>query len=61
MNVEKFIIQEIEKIKRDFGLSQIRDEVWVYVAENNFGILKLDAMIDRSMELYGEIIKRVNS
>ena len=58
MGVEEFISIEIEKIKGNFGLSQIRNEVWVYVAEKNFGVLKLDAIIDRSMELYGEIIKR---
>ena len=60
MEAEEFITKKIEMINSDYGLSQIRNEVWEYVAEDSMGILNINAMIDRSMELYAEIIKRAN-
>ncbi len=61
MDVSDFIDKQVEMLKSQFGKQQIRDNVWQYVAGNGMGIIKLDAMIDRSMEVYGEIMKRFYS
>ena len=58
MDTEQFIQQELKMIREGFELSQIRGEVWRRVSRECLGILTLDAIILRSMEVYGEIIKR---
>jgi hypothetical protein len=61
MDANDFIDKQVQMLKNQFGKQQIRNNVWQYVAENGMGIIKLDAMIDRSMEVYGEIMKRFYS
>jgi len=61
MDTNEFIDKQVEMLKNQFGKQQIRNNVWQYVAENGMGIIKLDAMIDRSMEINGEIMKRFYS
>jgi len=58
MDTEEFIQQELKMIREGFDLCQIRDDVWVRVSREAVGILTFEATIRRSMELYGEIIKR---
>ena len=58
MNVEDFIKEQAELVRCGFGLSQIQSEVWDYVMSNGMGVLRIEAMIFRSMEIYAEIIKQ---
>jgi uncharacterized protein YutE (UPF0331/DUF86 family) len=58
METEKFIEMQLAMIKEQFGLSQIRNEVYRYVFRQNIGNVTIDAMIEMCMELYAEIIKR---
>lgn len=56
--MEDYINQKAKMIKEGFELSQIRNEVWHYVLNKHSTSLRLDYIIDHSMELYAEIVKR---
>jgi len=58
METEKFIEMQLSMIKNQFGLSQIRNEVYRYIFRKHIGNVTIDAMIEMFMELYAEIIKR---
>ena len=45
-------------IENQFGLAQIRNEVYRYIFRKYIGDVTIDAMIEMCMELYAEIIKR---
>lgn len=55
METKEFIVKQVTMIENGFGKKQIRDNVWEFVSKNYMGVIKLDAMIDMSMEIYGEI------
>lgn len=59
--MEDYINQKVEMIKDGFELSQIRSEVWQHLLNKHCTSLRLDSIIDHSMELYAEIIKRADS
>ena len=58
MATEKFIEMQLAMILNQFGLSQIRNEVYKYIFRKYIGNATLDAMFEMCMELYAEIIKR---
>ena len=58
MEVEKFIKTQLEMLSGQFAKSQIRDNVYRYVFSKGIPNLTINAMIDRCMELYSEIINR---
>jgi uncharacterized protein YutE (UPF0331/DUF86 family) len=58
MEDEKFIEMQLSMIKNQFGLAQIRNEVYRYIFRKYIGNITIDAMIEMCMELYAEIIKR---
>lgn len=55
MENNEFIARQVTMLENGFSKKQIRDNVWEFVAKNYIGVIKLDAMIDMSMEIYGEI------
>lgn len=59
--MEDYINEKVKMIKDGFELSQIRSEVWHYLLNEHCTSLRLDSIIDRSMELYAEIVKRSSS
>ena len=59
--MEDYINQKVKMIKDGFELSQIRSEVWKYLLNKHCTSLRLDSIIDVSMELYAEIVKRAGS
>jgi len=61
MDANEFIDKQVQMLKNQFGKQQIRNNVWQYVAENGMGVIKIDTIIDRSMEVYAEIMKRFYS
>ena len=58
MEINYWINKRVKMITDDFGLSQIKTECWEYCMKEYSGVLNLNAMIYRSMEIYAEIIKR---
>jgi hypothetical protein len=56
--MEDFINQKLEKIREGFEFSQIRSEVFQYLLNKHCTLLRLDSIIENSMELYSEIIFR---
>lgn len=59
--MEDYINQKVKMIKDGFELSQIRSEVWHYLLNKHCTSLRLDSIIEHSMELYAEIVKRAGS
>jgi hypothetical protein len=58
MEINDWINKRVKMIADDFGLDQIKSECWEYCMKEYNGMLNLNAMIYRSMEIYAEIIKR---
>ena len=58
METNEWIYIRVKMIADDFGLDQIKNECWEYCMSEYSGILNLNAMIYRSMDIYAEIIKR---
>lgn len=58
-HIEDFTTQKVKMINAGFKQSQIRSEVWHYLLNKYCDSMRLDAIIDLSMELYAEILKRV--
>jgi len=61
MELDKFIKMQLDMLDQQFSEAQVRNEVYRYVFKNSIPNLTIDAMIDRCMELYAEIIKRYNA
>lgn len=59
--MEDYINKKVKMIKEGCELSQIRSEVWHYFLNKHCTSLRLDSIIDYSMELYAEIVKRAGS
>ena len=58
MDIEKYIQEKLDMLKNDFSHAQVRNDVFRHVFKQCTPNLTIDAMIDRCMELYGEIVKR---
>lgn len=58
MEIQEFIEMEVAMIKKQFGLSQIKDDVKRYIFRKFNGTYTIDAMIEMCMEIYAEIIKK---
>ena len=58
MDANKFINQQVEMIKNDFGLDQIKDNIYRYFVRYHLPNITLDALIHRCMEMYAEVLKR---
>lgn len=56
MSKELFIEQMAKKSKEGFSFEQIRTQVFYYVLRECAGIMTLDAIVMRAMELYAEIV-----
>ncbi len=58
MDINEWIEQRIKMIDEGFSLGQIQRECWDYCHREYLGILNLEAIIGRAMQLYAEVIKR---
>ncbi len=58
--VKGFVAIQLNCLKNDFGESYCRKECWRFAMRHYGTMLMLEAVIDRAMELYGEIIKQSN-
>ena len=56
--MNEWIEQRIKMIDEGFSLEQIQRECWDYCHREYLGILNLEAIIGRAMQLYAEVIKR---
>ena len=55
---DEWIEQRVKMIDEDFSLEQIQRECWEYCHREYLGILNLEAIIYKSMQLYTEVIQR---
>lgn len=51
-----FVLEKAQMIDNGFSLSQIRSEILIYVLKEYAGVLNLESMVFKCMELYVEII-----
>ena len=58
MDMNEWIEQRVKMIAEGFSLDQIQRECWDYCHREYLGILNLEAIIGRAMQLYAEVIKR---
>lgn len=58
MEAEKFIEEQLQMLKNDFGKSQIQDNVYRYIFRRGIPNFNINALIFQCMELYSEIMKR---
>lgn len=56
--IDDFVNSHVECQIAGYGESYCRKECWRFAMRQYGTILTLEAVIDRAMELYGEIIKR---
>ena len=56
--MNEWIEQRVKMIAEGFSLEQIQRECWDYCHREYLGILNLEAIIGRAMQLYAEVIKR---
>jgi len=57
--IEQFIDTQINLINKGFELSQIRKDCWQFCLREFANTLVLEAIIDNSMQLYVEIMLRI--
>ena len=58
--MEDFINQKVKMLKEGFSESQIRGEVWSYLLKEYCNTMRLEAIIELSMEVYAEILNRAD-
>jgi len=56
--IDEWINKRVKMIAEGFSLEQIQRECWDYCHREYLGILNLEAIIGRAMQLYAEVIKR---
>ena len=54
----EWIEQRVKMIAEGFSLEQIQRECWSFCHWEYIGMLTIEAMIYKSMQLYTEVIKR---
>jgi hypothetical protein len=57
--IDKFIELQVNLINKGFELSQIRKDTWRFCLKEFANILVLEAIIDTSMQIYENIILKV--
>ena len=55
------ISEFVAMLKGGYPQWQVRQTVFKYCLTNGAGNLTIDAIIDRAMELYAEVLKRANA
>jgi hypothetical protein len=58
--MEDFIAQKVKMLKEGFSHSQIRGEVWSYLLKEYCNTMRLEGIIDVSMTVYADILKRAD-
>jgi hypothetical protein len=53
-----YIEKQIEALNDGMSYSELRDEIWRDMLKEYAGDIRLDAIITRAMEVYGNIILR---
>lgn len=61
MDFEKFITEQVDKVHNDFSLDQIQRDVWNEIHQTFIGVGCLESMIYISMQIYAEIVKRIET
>jgi hypothetical protein len=56
--MDEWIEQRVKMIADGFSVEQIQRDCWNFCHREYIGILTLEAMIYKSMQLYAEVIKR---
>ena len=58
--MEDFINAKVKMIKDGFEYSEVREDVWRHILNKNCTSMRLDSIVDHAMQVYAEIVKRVN-
>ncbi len=58
MDAENFIQKQVELINEDYGLDQVKDNIYRFFVKYHLPNITIDALIHRCMEMYAEITKR---
>jgi len=54
----KWVSQRVKMLADGFSKEQVQRECWDYCHRQYLGILNIEAIIFRAMQLYAEVIKR---
>jgi hypothetical protein len=58
MDIEKYIKIKLDMLNNGFSHAQVRNDIFRHIFKECVPNLTIDAMIDRCMELYAEVVKR---
>lgn len=58
MEFNDFINKCLGMFEKGYSEKQVRNKIWSYISKKYIDVAKFEALVDMSMELYGEVINR---